>query len=295
MTVQEVFVCVKPALAIAGPLELLPGGQALAPGCGQWVVNEADSVALEAALRLRESGAARQVICVSAAPQTAAAMLAWCVAMGADRRVHIPVAENATLDSYATGGLLGTAIRHLGGRLVFTGQRSDDGRSGVVPPVLAHALGAAYLSNAATATLAGERVEIQRRLERGHRQVWAAALPAVVAVEPSAMIPRYVSVAALLLAQRHAVEELNPAMLGTNAAAVPPLTVLRRLMPPRLRPKKTAAPVAGQSAADRLRMIMSGGMDEKKERKILKGPSAQLAAAVINLLGERQILGDSGR
>jgi len=295
MAVRELFVCVKPALAIAGPLELLPGGQALAPSCRQWVVNEADSFALEAALRLRESGAVQQVTCITAGPRTTTAMLAWCVAMGADRRVHIPVGEDAVLDSYAIGALLGAAIRHLGGRLVFTAQRSDDGGSGMVPAALAHVLGAAYLSNAATATLVDERVAIQRRLERGHRQVWAAALPAVVAVEPGATIPRYVSVAALLLAQRHVVEELTPAMFGANVAAVPPPTTLRRLVPPRLRPKKIATPASGQSAADRLQMIMSGGMGENREKKVLKGAPAQLAMAVINLLRERQILGNAGR
>ena len=194
----------------------------------------------------------------------------------------------------ATGALLGAAIKRMGGRLVLTAQRSDDGRSGLVPAAVARALDAAYLSNAALVQLSEERIEVQRKLERGNRQVWAASLLAVVAVEPGSILPRYVSVAALILAQKCAVEELETEALGVNLQGLPRLTTLQRLVVPRLRPKKTMPLMSGQSLADRRKMIMSGGLSDNKERRVLKGSPAQLATEVINLLRERQILTRDG-
>jgi len=96
----------------------------------------------------------------------------------------------------------------------------------MVPAALAHVLGAAYLSNAATATLVDERLRssagsnaapsgVGRGTAGGGRR------------RAGRHDPTNVSVAALLLAQRHVVEELTPAMFGANVAAVPPPTTLR--------------------------------------------------------------------
>jgi len=57
MAVRELSSCVKPALAIAGPLECCWRAGAWPRVAGS-VVNEADSFALEAALRCGESGRA---------------------------------------------------------------------------------------------------------------------------------------------------------------------------------------------------------------------------------------------
>lgn len=295
MTVaREIFVCVKAAVTVAGMLKLAPGDAALDPSCRRVVRNEADAFALEAALALRERGEAGRVVCVLAGPDTGGEALALALAMGADRAVRIDVPEDAPLDPAATGALLATALRRLGARLVFAAQRSDDGRSGVVPAALAHHLGAAYLSNAAAVRLDGDGVEIERKLERGDRETWTAALPAVVAFEPGVNVPRYVSVASLVLARRAPQETVSPEDLGVTLEGLPRLTTRLRLAAPRVRPKKLGAMAAGQSTAERLSQIMSGGVTAKKEKKVLKGAPADLAAEVLRLLRERNLLGGSG-
>ena len=206
-------------------------------------------------------------------------MLALSLAMGADRAVRIEVAEDFGLDQAATGALLGAAIATLGGRLVLAAQRSSDGGSGIVPAAIARALGAAYLSNVAAVRLAGESVEVERKLERGNRQVWSAALPAVVAVEPGSILPRYVSVAALILARRRAVDTLTLAAVGVDPGSLARLTVLKRLAAPRRRPKKMSGPMMGGIGSGRT-----------KERTLLTGAPEELASAIVNLLVEREVL-----
>ncbi len=289
----EAIVCVKRAVVVRGALSLTDDEQRLAPSCRSVQPNEADTFSLELALRLREQGLVGRVTCLSAGPPEAEAMLALCLAMGADRALRIDLAEDVRLDEVATGALLGAAIATLGSRLVLAAQRSDDGGSGIVPAAVARALGAAYLSNVAVVRLADERVEVERKLERGHRQVWSAALPAVVAVEHGALLPRYVSVAALILARRRAVETITTAALGVDPGSLARLTDVKRLAAPRRRPKKTAPPIAMQAAGgSRQSLIMSNlgvGSGTKKEKKLLTGAPEEIATAVLNLLIEREI------
>lgn len=296
----EVIVCVKQAVGVRGSLALTADALQLSPECRQVLPNGADAFALEQALRLREQGLVGRVTCLSAGPTEAEAMLALCLAMGADRVLRVEVPEDLRLDEAMTGALLGAAIATLGGTLVLAAQRSDDGGSGIVPAAAARALGAAYLSNVAAIRIAGERIEVERKLERGNRQVWSATLPAVVAVEPGTVLPRYVSVAARILAKRRPVEVLTMAVLGIDPGHLARLTALKGLAVPRRRPKKTIAAAAAPAVPGRGRMPMMGGLGaaasasagagQPKDKKILTGAPEELATAVINLLVEREIL-----
>lgn len=287
----ELFVCVKQALDIEGMLRLAPGESAVDPSCRRFVRNEPDAFALEAALELRDRGEASRVTAVLAGPEAGREALAFALAMGADRAVRIDLPEEVGLDPAATGALLAAALRRLGAQLVLTAQRSADGGSGLVPVAIARFLGAAYLSNAAALRLLDGQVEIERKLERGNREVWRASLPAVVAVETGANVPRYVSVAARVIARRAPQETLGATELGIALEALPCRTARLRLAPPRVRPKKLGAASAAQSVQERLAQIMSGGVAAKKEKKVLRGTPQELAEAVVRLLRERDLLG----
>jgi electron transfer flavoprotein beta subunit len=307
----EVIVCVKQAEAVRGSLSFTADGLRLAPECRIVLPNEADTFALEQALRLREQGLIGSVTCLAAGPPEVEAMLSLCFAMGADRALRIDLPDDVRLDEAATGALLSAAIAKLGVKLVVTAQRSDDGGSGIVPAAIARAIGGAYLSNVAVVRLAGERVEVERKLERGNRQVWSARLPVVVAVESGTVMPRYVSVASLILAKRRAIETITLEVLSVDPAGLARLTELKGLAAPRRRPKKTAvaapastAVVGGRGrvpamgsvgAAASLGAGASTGSGQSKDKKILTGAPEDLATAVVNLLVEREILSREGR
>jgi electron transfer flavoprotein beta subunit len=295
----EAIVCVKHAVALRGSLALTADERQLGPECRSIVPNEADTFALEQALRLREQGLVGKITCLTAGPPEAEAMLAICLAMGADRAVRIDLSEDeANLDEAATGALLGAAIAKLRVRLVLAAQRSDDGGSGIVPAAIARALRGTYLSNVAVVRIAGEKVEVERKLERGNRQVWSAALPAVIAIEPGTIMARYVSVATLILARRRKLETVTIAALGIDTGTLVQLSQLKKLATPRRRPKKTPAPVAAPAATRGVSRPMAMGSvgvapassGGTKDKKILTGSPEELATAVFNLLVEREIL-----
>lgn len=288
--VRELFVCVRDALRVEGPLELGPDGRSLAPGCRRWVVDEGDRVALEAALRARASGAVDTVTCLGAVPAEADRTLTWCLAAGADGAARVVVPEPQRFEPGAAGALLAAVLRRRSARLVFTSARSSDGEGALLSAYLARALDAAYLSNAVEVRLTEDGVEIERWLERGHRQVWAAALPAVVSFAAGANPPRYVSTAALALARHRPLDEIDSAELAGAASSPPdPGPVLERLAKPRIRPKKIAAPLAGGSAADRLRALAGGGASGET-RTVRTGTPETLAEEALAFLKERRLL-----
>jgi electron transfer flavoprotein beta subunit len=286
---RELFVCVKQATDVERPVRFTADAKSIAAHCRRWVRNKADHFALEEALRARERGEVNTVSCVSVGPAPAIEALAYCLASGADRAVWIPVPDELLFDSWAVGALLGSAIRHLGGRLVFTAQRSSDGESGLVPGYAAHTLGAAFISNVADVCFTRRGVEIRRKIERGHRQVWRASLPAVLAFAEGINTPRYVSVAAVIVARRRTIEEIRPEKFGVTLSAGPRLTQLERLMPARIRPKKLLSPVSSQSAAERMMAVSAGGLTDKS-RKVLEGSREDLAAEAVAHLKDKRLL-----
>lgn len=285
----EVFLCVKQASGLEGPVRFNSDASDVAAECRLWSTNDADRFALEAALRARDCGTIGGVTCVTAGPAQADEALYYCLAAGVDRAVRIPASAALLFEPAATGALLAAAIRHLGGRLVFAAQRSNDGESGMVPVYLAHALGAAYLSNVTDFRHDEAVVEIRRRIEGGHRQVWRSKLPAVVAFDRGGEIPRYVAVAAMALARRREIQQLTAPVIGVSLSQLPRPVRLERLMSPRVRTKKLAGPDWNQSASERMQTITIGG-STRRTATILEGPRDEIAAVAAEYLHKRRLL-----
>lgn len=279
----------KQAMRADLPPAFRPDGRDLSEQCRRWEVNEADRCALEAALQARERGWASAVTCITAGPVVAEEALRYGLAAGADRALRVDTVHTTLFEPAITGTLLGTALRQLGARLVFTVQGSDAGHGAVVPAYLAHALGAAYLSEVWDLSLSGPAIEVQRRLERGHRQIWSAPLPAVLAFAPGAREPRYVSVAALALARHGHVENLTVQDSGGGAAQISGTAKLERLAPARVRVKKTLAPRTAQTPAERMRVLTTGATSARQTR-LVQGTLEETVSAVREFLCDHQIL-----
>jgi electron transfer flavoprotein beta subunit len=287
MTIErEAFVCVKPAMSIAEA----PARPAHRAGTvAHPVNNEADMFALEEALRARDRGEVGRVVCVSLGPPRAREALVAALEMGADHALRIDVSDGASLGMTATTTLLAAAICSFRGQLVFAAQMSGNGGSGLVPAFLARRLDAVYLSNAVAFRLTDGEVEIQRRVQRGGRQIWRATLPAVVAFESGINVPRYPRVAARFRARRQTIEETSPAGLGVDLDSLPRVLEILRLESLRRRPKKIALPTREASAVDRLRTLV-GGDFAAKANKVVAGPVDQMVAATVAFLKERHLL-----
>jgi Electron transfer flavoprotein, beta subunit len=104
-------------------------------------INPADKNALELALQLKEKYGGK-VIILSMGPPFWDQFIKMGIAMGADDAVLVSDRALGGSDAFVTSKVLAAAIKKIGDySLVITGEESEDGSTGQVPPGIAEWLG----------------------------------------------------------------------------------------------------------------------------------------------------------
>ena len=106
---------------------------------GEKNLNPYDTHAIEAAMQIRESGAAQvdEIVAVTMGPESAVRALHKAVSLGADRSLHLTDEGLAGSDVAATGYALAKALESESPDLVLLGQQSDDGECYTIGAVVA--------------------------------------------------------------------------------------------------------------------------------------------------------------
>lgn len=132
--------------------------------------------------------------------------------------------------------------------IVLTGLAAEGGEdSGLLPYLLAEALGCPVVGDVADIALAGDRARVLQSLPRGHRRALEVALPFVAAVGSAAPVPRQ---SAFGPARRGRVEVLEAAVVIDEARRAWDWQAAK------VRPKRLKA-AAGKTAAERLAAMTS--------------------------------------
>src|SRR5262249_41031913 len=127
-----------------------------------WIVNTFDEYAVETALRLVENGAentripASEIVVVSLAPDEAPKEVGTCLAMGADRAIHV-VAGDAEIDSLVVVKVLAAIVAAEKPDVVIMGKQAVDGDANQVGQMLAAKLGWPQATFAASIELQADK------------------------------------------------------------------------------------------------------------------------------------------
>jgi len=154
-----------------------------------YIVNTFDEYAVETALRLVENGAdntrlaGAEIVVVTLGPDDAAKELRTCLAMGADRGIHV-VCQDTEIDSLVVVKVLQAIVQAEQPDLVIMGKQAVDGDANQVGQMLAAKLNWAQATFAATIELAanGASLTVGREVDGGveYKQV---PVPSVVTVD----------------------------------------------------------------------------------------------------------------
>ncbi len=137
-----------------------------------WIVNTFDEYAIETALRLVENGAdntrtaGAEIIVVTIGPGDAAKEIRTCLAMGADRAIHVE-ATDAEIDSLVVVKVLAGIVAVEKPDLVLMGKQAVDGDANQVGQMLAGKLGWAQATFAASIEVAGDELIVGREVDGG--------------------------------------------------------------------------------------------------------------------------------
>jgi electron transfer flavoprotein beta subunit len=199
-----------------------------------WIVSPYDEFAVEEALRIKEKRGQGEVVAVSLGPERVKEALRSCLAMGADRAIHLndPAWESA--DALTTARALAAVIKQESPDLVLCGRQAIDDDMGAVGAQVAEFLGwpcASWIMEEAV-DAAGKTIRVGRQVEGG-LEVFDLPLPAVVSAQKGLNEPRYPTLKGIMGAKKKEIKDMKAADLGL-APDPPALSVLKlEALPPR--------------------------------------------------------------
>jgi electron transfer flavoprotein beta subunit len=218
----RILVAVKQVAVPDDELELRPDRLDVDADTLDWRLNEWDSFAVEAALRLAEQDPGDvEVVVVTLGPERAEEALRAALAMGGDRAVHIVDEEPGFVDPIRVGRALAAVAAREAPDLVLCGAQSSDAMHGATGSALAGALGWTHVAvvRAIAGELSGGALEVEREVEGGLAQRLRVRLPALLTVQSGIHQPRYANLRALKQAALKPLERSSPADLRLGAGA----------------------------------------------------------------------------
>jgi electron transfer flavoprotein beta subunit len=185
-------------------------------------------IAVEEAVRLKEKGAATEIVVVSIGPEQAQETIRTALAMGADR--GILVKAEGEVEPLAVAKILKAVVSEESPNLVILGKQAIDDDSNQTGQMLAAMLDWPQATFASQITLDGGKATVVREVDGG-LQTLAVELPAVVTTDLRLNEPRYASLPNIMKAKKKPIDMKTPADYGVDTTAR--LQVLKVTEPPK--------------------------------------------------------------
>ena len=180
-------------------------------------VNHFDFLAVCAAVDLKKAQGGEVVVYTMGPPQAREALV-QCLALGADRAVHLTDRAFAGSDTLATARALSLALSNRGFDLVLCGRNSVDSETGQVGPEIAELLDVPQVTNVRKLgyDAPAKSIRAERLTDEGH-EVVMASLPALVTVGEDVAEEVYPRREALQEAQSKPIAEVSAAALSADS------------------------------------------------------------------------------
>jgi electron transfer flavoprotein beta subunit len=191
-------------------------------------MNPFDEIAVEEAVRLKEAGAATEIVVVSVGPSQAQETLRTALAMGADRAILVQT--DVETQPLAVAKVLKALVEKEAPGMVILGKQAIDDDCNQTGQMLAALLGWGQGTFASKVVAADGKVAVTREIDGGLETV-ELKLPAVVTADLRLNEPRYASLPNIMKAKKKPLETVTPDALGVDVT--PRLTTLKVTEPPK--------------------------------------------------------------
>jgi electron transfer flavoprotein beta subunit len=191
-------------------------------------MNPFDEIAVEEAIRLREKGAATEIIAVSIGPAKAQETLRTALAMGADRAILVQTDE--AVEPLAVAKILKAVVTEEQPGLVILGKQAIDDDSNQTGQMLAALLGWGQGTFASKVALSEEGATVTREVDGG-LETLLLTLPAIITTDLRLNEPRYASLPNIMKAKAKPLAMKSAADFDVETA--PRLKLLKVAEPPK--------------------------------------------------------------
>ena len=191
-------------------------------------MNPFDEIAVEEATRLKEKGAATEVIAVSCGVTQCQETLRTAMAIGADRAILVDTAEE--LQPLAVAKLLKALVDKEQPQLVILGKQAIDDDCNQTGQMLAALLGWPQATFASKLEIVDGKAVVSREVDGGSETL-SLTLPAIITTDLRLNEPRYVTLPNIMKAKKKQMDTFKPEDLGVNVQ--PRIKMLKVSEPPK--------------------------------------------------------------
>jgi electron transfer flavoprotein beta subunit len=179
-------------------------------------MNPFDEIAVEEAVRLREKGAATEVIAVSCGVTQCQETLRTAMAIGADRAILVECADE--LQPLAVAKLLKALVDKEQPGLVILGKQAIDDDCNQTGQMLAALADLPQATFASKVEIVDGHLSATREVDGGSEML-KLTLPAVITTDLRLNEPRYVTLPNIMKAKKKTLEVFKPADLGVDVSS----------------------------------------------------------------------------
>ena len=247
-----------------------------------YVLNPYDEFALEEALRLKDNYKNIEITSITLGPPEFENAIRTTFCYPVDKGIHIVV--NSKIDAIQTAEIMAKCIK-IDYDLLLFGKMSVDKRAAMTGPLVAHHLGLPQITAANRIEVNDSSEIIVHRKINGIKEILKTRLPAVVTidrVEKPLRYYKYVGYSKRFDKQIKRIE-INDNEIPEALSKVYKITNTKPF-------KKEDLKWLKFSAAEKIRHVMSGGINQQKKGKILEGSNEQLASELIHFLSEQNFI-----
>jgi electron transfer flavoprotein beta subunit len=190
-------------------------------------INPFDEIAVEEAVRLKETGVATEVIAVSCGAAQCQEALRTALAIGADRAILVETSDE--LQPLSVAKVLKAIVDNEQPQLLMLGKQAIDDDCNQTGQMLAALADLPQATFASKVEVADGKVKVTREVDGGLETV-SLTLPAVVTTDLRLNTPRYVTLPNIMKAKKKRLDTVLPADLGVVIR--PHLKTLKVMEPP---------------------------------------------------------------
>lgn len=204
-----------------------PDGSGVVTDGVKMSINPFDEIALEEALRIKEKGAATEVIVASIGPADTQQQLRTGLAMGADRAILVEASQR--IEPLAAAKIFLKLVEKEAPQIVLLGKQGIDDDNNQTGQMLAALWDRPQATFASKVELNGSVAQVTREVDAGLETI-EIDLPAVVTTDLRLNEPRYVKLPDIMKAKKKPLDTIAVADLGVDIA--PQFNTLNYAPPP---------------------------------------------------------------
>ena len=180
-------------------------------------MNPFDEIAVEEAIRLKEKGAAEEVVAVSIGVKQSQETLRTALAMGADRAILVVATDDVhqDIEPLAVAKILKAVIDAEAPGLVLAGKQAIDNDMNATGQMLAALLGWSQATFASEVAVEGDHAVVTREVDGGLQTI-KVKMPAIVTVDLRLNEPRYASLPNIMKAKKKPRRRPRPITASTS-------------------------------------------------------------------------------